>query len=325
MSDWRPAASIDVLKMRALMLARIREFFRRRDILEVETPALSAAGATDPHLHSFTVRTAFADDRAAPLCLHTSPEFPMKRLLAAGSGSIYQICKVFRAAEVGRLHNPEFTLVEWYRVGFGYHELMDEVAALVAESLDGFRILAPTEKLTYRDAFVHACGIDPHSATSEEMIDLARARGIIVAGLSVDDRNGWRDLLLTRLVEPNLGNRRLTFIYDFPATAAALARIRPGEPAVAERFELYLDGVELANGFQELTDPQEQRRRFEQDARARDQRGLALVPMDRRLLAALTHGLPACSGVALGFDRLVRSAARVASVAETLAFPIDRA
>jgi elongation factor P--(R)-beta-lysine ligase len=325
MVDWRPAASIDVLKMRALILARIREFFRRRDVLEVETPALSASGATDPHLHSFTVRTAFADDRAAPAYLHTSPEFPMKRLLAAGSGSIYQICKVFRDAEVGRLHNAEFTLVEWYRVGLGYRQLMDEVAALVAESLESYRTLAPTEKLTYRGAFVRTCDIDPHGATSEEMINLARARGIVVTGLSADDRDGWRDLLLTQLVEPQLGNGRLTFIYDFPAAAAALARIRPGEPPVAERFELYLDGVELANGFQELTDPQEQRRRFEQDARTRRQRGLPAVPMDNRFIAALAHGLPACSGVALGFDRLVMSAARAASVAETLAFPLDRA
>lgn len=307
------------------MLARIREFFRCRDILEVETPALSAAAATDPHLHSFTVRAAFADSRVALRYLHTSPEFPMKRLLAVGSGSIYQICKVFRDAEVGRLHNPEFTLVEWYRVGFGYHELMDEVAALVAESLEGFRALAPTEKLTFRDVFVRATSIDPHGATTEEMIDLARARGIVTAGLSADDRDGWRDLLLTQLVEPELGNGRLTFVYDYPAAAAALARIRPGEPPVAERFELYLDGIELANGFQELTDPREQRRRFEEDARTRKQRGLPVVPMDDRLIGALTHGLPPSSGVALGFDRLVMTAARTASVAETLAFPVDRA
>jgi lysyl-tRNA synthetase class 2 len=324
-NDWRPAASIDVLKLRAHMLTRIREFFRRHSVLEVDTPALSTAGATDPHLHSFTVCTAFHDDRAAPRYLHTSPEFAMKRLLAAGSGSIFQICKVFRDAEIGRLHNPEFTMVEWYRVGLGYHQLMDEVAALVGEALEGFRRLAATEKLTYREAFLRACGFDPHDATAEEIIDLARVHGIVATGLPTDDPNGWRDLLLTQLVEPGLGNGRLTFLYDFPAAAAALARIRLGKPPVAERFELYLDGIELANGFQELTDPQEQRERFEQDAQARRRQGLPAVPIDNRLIAALVHGLPACSGVALGFDRLVMSAARAASVDETLAFPIDRA
>lgn len=314
---------MDVLKLRAQMLARIRGFFSEHDVLEVETPALSAAAATDPQLHSFTVRAAAATT-GTPHYLHTSPEFAMKRLLAAGSGPIYQICHVFRDGEVGRLHNPEFTMIEWYRVDYDYHELMDEVAGIVLRALAGMRTLAPTEKLTYREAFLNACGLDPHSATTREMMELAHAREIVVTGLSIDDAAGWRDLLLTQLVEPRLGRGRLTLIYDFPASAAALARVRPGEPPVAERFELYLDGIELANGFQELTDAQEQRRRFDRDRTLRARCGLAEVTFDERLIAALTHSLPACSGVALGFDRLVMLATGVTSVAQTMAFPIDR-
>ena len=307
------------------MLTGIRAFFAERDVLEVDTPAMSVAGSTDPNLHSFTVRSNLPHRAAESRYLHTSPEFPMKRLLAAGSGSIYQICKVFRDGELGRLHNPEFTMVEWYRVGFGYHELMDEVATLATELLDGKRTLGPIEKLTYRDVYVRACGIDPHGARTQHFIDAAEAHGIIATGIAVDDHDTWRDLLLTRLVEPQLGRDRLAFVYDFPAEAAALARVRPGEPPLAERFELYLDGVELANGFQELTDMNEQRQRFERDCRARLQRGLPAVPIDEHLVAALTHGLPACSGVALGFDRLVMLAAGVTTVAQAMAFPAARA
>lgn len=320
--DWRPAASVEVLKLRAQMLAHIRRFFMERDVLEVETPALSTAGATDPHLSSFAARS---DRAAVPRYLHTSPEFSMKRLLAAGTGSIYQICKVFRDAELGRLHNPEFTMVEWYRVGFSYQELMDEVAALVIHLLKGTRTLAAAEKLTYRDAYLRACAIDPHRAKTRDYINVANAHGIVAAGMSADDRDAWRDLLLTRLVEPQLGRGRLTLVYDFPVEAAALARIRPGEPPVAERFELYLDGVELANGFQELTDPREQRERFDKDCRVRAQQGLPAVPFDEHLISALEHGLPACSGVALGFDRLVMIVAGAESLQRVLPFPHDRA
>jgi len=307
------------------MLASIRAFFAERDVLEVETPAMSAAGSTDLHLHSFTIRSNFPQRSAESRYLHTSPEFPMKRLLAAGSGSIYQVCKVFRDGELGRLHNPEFTMLEWYRVGFSYHALMEETAILATKLLKGKRALGPTDKLTYRDAYVRACGIDPHGARTQDFIDAASTHGIIATGIAVNDRDAWRDLLLTRLVEPQLGRDRLTFVYDFPAEAAALARIRPGEPPLAERFELYLDGTELANGFQELTDMGEQRRRFERDCRAREQQGYPAVPVDERLIAALTHGLPACSGVALGFDRLVMLAAGATTLAQAMAFPTARA
>ena len=323
--DWRPAAFIEVLRLRATLLARIRRFFAQREVLEVETPALSAAAATDPHLRSFLVQSSFPGQEAMPRYLHTSPEFPMKRLLAAGSGSIYQVCKVFRDAELGRLHNPEFTMLEWYRVGFDYHRLIDEVASLVDDALQGLRTLADPEKLTYRDAFVRSCGVDPHEASTQAMIDVARTHNITVSGLAADNRDGWRDLLLTSLVEPQLGSGRLTFVYDYPASAAALARIRPGQPPIAERFELYFEGVELANGFQELTDPEEQRNRLNRDCRTREREGMAPIPIDNRFLAAVAHGLPECSGVALGFDRLIMIAAGVDSIAEVMAFPHNRA
>lgn len=249
----------------------------------------------------------------------------MKRLLAAGSGSIYQICKVFRSGEAGRLHNPEFTLIEWYRVGFSYHALMDEVAAFLAETLADIRAVEPPERLSYREAFLRYAAVDPHAAAAAELAGAARAHGVAVSGLAATDRDAWRDLLLTHVVEPRLGRGRPTFLCDYPASAAALARLRPGTPPVAERFELYWEGVELANGFQELTDAREQRLRFERDRRQRRERGLPDVPHDERLLAAMEYGLPDCSGVALGFDRLVMLAARANAIADVIAFPSERA
>jgi lysyl-tRNA synthetase class 2 len=322
--DWRPTASLAVLKLRAQLLARVREFFAKHGVLEVETPLLSHAGTTDPNLHSFSAQSLAPGDAPVPLYLHTSPEFAMKRLLAAGSGAIYQVGKVFRAGEIGRLHNPEFTMVEWYRVDFDYHRLMTEVADLVAEAMMGFRRLDTPEKLSYVEAFSRHAGVDPHTASATQLAEAARSHGIAVANLAEDDCDAWRDLLLIHVVEPHLGRGRLTFLYDYPASAAALARLRPSDPPVAERFELYLDGVELANGFQELTDADEQRRRFEQDKRRRAERNLASIPSDRRLLAALAYGLPTCSGVALGLDRLLMLASGARSIADVVAFPFDR-
>ena len=325
-SDWRPTASLEVLKRRARMLARIRGFFARRNVLEVETPILSPTAATDPHLQSFATRyTGPGKPDGCMFYLQTSPEFPMKRLLASGSGSIYQICKAFRNGEAGRLHNPEFTLLEWYRVGFDHHRLMDETAELVTEVLEGQFRLGPVEKLSYREAFLRYCGLDPHTAGTDEFAACARERGIRVDGLSRGTLDSWRDLLLTHVIQPQLGKGRLTFLYDYPASQAALARVRPGNPPVAERFELYLEGAELANGFHELDNAGEQHRRFERDLARRKHIGLPGVPPDGSLLAALEHGLPACAGVALGVDRLVMLATGGASLAEAMAFPIDRA
>lgn len=323
-SDWRPSATLETLKLRAQILARIREFFAQRAVLEVETPVLASAATTDPNLHSFATRYADPPDR--PLYLHTSPELFMKRLLAAGSGSIYQICKVFRDGESGRRHNPEFTLLEWYRVGFDHHRLMDDVAELLGHALAGRLALDAEEKISYRAAFERYCAIDPHTASGAELAARAGERGIQVsAALALDDIDAWRDLLMTHVIEPHLGRGRLSFVYDYPASQAALARIRPGQPPLAERFEVYLNGLELANGFHELIDASEQQQRIARDLAARRAAGLPTVPSDARFLSALSHGLPPCAGVAFGVDRLVMLAAGVDSISEALAFPIDRA
>jgi lysyl-tRNA synthetase class 2 len=328
MADWRPTASLDTLKLRARMLARIREFFAHRAVLEVDTPILSATGIPDPHLRSLATRYAGPGAaRGRTMYLHTSPEFAMKRLLASGSGSIYQLCKVFRDNEAGRLHNPEFTMLEWYRVGCDHRALMSEVAELVTGLLSAHIPLAATEALSYREAFQRHAGIDPHRAGHGQFAACAARHGIHppedLAGLH--DAALWRDLLLSHVVEPRLGAGRLTFVYDYPASQAALARVRPGDPPLASRFELYVNGIELANGFHELADPAEQRTRFERQSHARAAAGLPAVPLDERLLAALTEGLPDCAGVALGFDRLVMLAAGAKNLEEVIAFPITRA
>jgi len=326
--DWRPNASLEILRRRAEVLARIREFFRERCVLEVDTPILSAAGTPDPALASLTVTYTgpeYAGGRT--LYMQTSPEFPMKRLLAAGTGSIYQICKVFRDGESGRLHNPEFTMLEWYRVNMGYHELMDEVDALVRFVI-GERIASiPTEKITYAEAFQRTLAIDPHQAMAKDFAALANERGIRPpdALLTSSDASVWRDLLLTHLVEPELGRDQMTFVYDFPASQASLARIRPEHPPLAERFELYCHGIELANGFHELTDVAEHRVRFERQNHTRTHGNQQHIPIDNHLLSALEHGLPDCSGVAMGVDRLVMLDTELHDVASTLSFPIDRA
>lgn len=324
---WRPSADLSVLRLRAELLAQIRAFFAARGVLEVETPALSAAAITDPHLASFnTCYSGPGSQHGRPLYLHTSPEFAMKRLLAAGSGCIYQIARVFRDGEAGSRHNPEFTLLEWYRVGFDHHRLMDEVAELVGMLLAGRLALAEPERLSYRQIFQHHLNLDPHRATVADLAACAETRNIsIPTGMPLDDPDPWLDLLLTHCVEPRLGSGRLTFVHDYPASQAALARLRPDDPPVGERFELYINGIELANGFHELGDTVEQRHRFAQENAARRAAGLPVMPVDEHLLAALEFGLPDCAGVALGFDRLVMLATRKTSLAEVLAFPLDRA
>ncbi len=326
-TDWRPGAAMETLRLRARLLAQTRAFFAVRDVLEVETPTLSPAGITDPHLESFvTPYTGPGAGHGRNLYLHTSPEFSMKRLLAAGSGCIYQLAKVFRNGEAGRRHNPEFTLLEWYRVGFDHHRLMDEVAELVATLLPERLTSLPEERLSYRQVFQRYLGLDPHRATVVDLAACVQAQGLTApAHMPDDDPDPWLDLLLSHCVEPRLGQGRLTFIYDYPASQAALARIRPGDPPLGERFELYLNGVELANGFHELGDAGEQRRRFLQDNRMRERQGLPPVPIDERFLAALASGLPACAGVALGFDRLAMIAAGKSSLQEVMAFTVERA
>jgi lysyl-tRNA synthetase class 2 len=326
--DWQPIAAFEILRLRARMLQSIRAFFSARDVLEVETPLLSAAATTDVHLESFA--TVFRGPQAPKgrvLYLHTSPEFPMKRLLASGSGAIYQICKVFRQGESGAMHNPEFTLLEWYRPHFDLFALMDEVEELVAQVLGEHIQLAPAERLTYAEAFRRFADVaDVHSADVPTLRARWRARGQPdVPHLGDDDRDGWLDLLMSHVVQPQLGRDGPSLVHDYPASQAALARVRVDQPAVAERFELFINGVEIANGFHELGDAREQRARFEQDRTRRQQRGMRDVPVDERLLAALEHGMPDCSGVALGFDRLVMLAAGARRIEEVLAFPVERA
>lgn len=324
---WRPSADLSTLRLRAELLAQIRGFFAERNVLEVETPALSAAAITDPQLASFgTLYSGPGPRYGQMLYLHTSPEFPMKRLLAAGSGCIYQIARVFRDGEAGRRHNPEFTLLEWYRLGFDHHRLMAEVAELVTALLTGRMALAEPERWSYRELFQRFLGLDPYRSCAPELAACARSQLIpIPPGMPVAELDPWLDLLLTHRIEPLLGQGRLSFVYDYPVSQAALARLRPGDPPVGERFELYLNGVELANGFHELGDAAEQRRRFERENAKRLALGLPAMPADEHLLAALESGLPDCAGVALGLDRLVMLAAGKTSLQEVMAFPVDSA
>ncbi len=321
---WTPSAKLDTLRLRAEVLARIRAFFAQRGVWEVETPTLSPGATTDPALHSFqTLYTGPGAPDGRALYLQTSPEFAMKRLLAAGSGSIYQLGKMFRDGEQGRLHNPEFTLLEWYRIGFDQHALMDEVEALIRGVLVGDGSLAPAVRTSYGAAFEGVLGLDPHRADVATLRHCAAEAGLSGVDALGGDRDAWLELLFSHRVQPRLPD--VCFIHDYPASQAALARLRPGDPPVAERFELFIHGLELANGFHELTDPAEQRRRFEAERRVRQSRGLNTVPLDEHLLAAMAHGLPACAGVALGIDRLVMIAAGKTSLAEVMAFPIERA
>jgi lysyl-tRNA synthetase class 2 len=302
------------------MLAKLREFFAARGVLEVETPVLGAAAVSDPQIESLTTRVA---GLAQPLFLSTSPEFPMKRLLAGGSGDIYQVCKVFRDAERGRWHNPEFTLLEWYRLGFDDAALMTEVEELAGLLLAPERRLLPAERLTYAAALRLHVGVDAH-ADPDAALERAAAKFGIECRAELD-RDAKLDLLLGLIVGPKLGRERPTFICDYPASQASLARLKPQDPPVAARFEFYVDGIELANGFHELANAAEQRARFEQDLDLRRARGRVAPPLDERLLAALQAGMPECAGVALGFDRLVAVALGAQRLSEAMAFSIDNA
>jgi lysyl-tRNA synthetase class 2 len=323
-ADWRPTARPEALAARARVLAVIRGFFAEAGVLEVETPVLSFSGATDPALASLsTTYTGPAAAHGATLWLHTSPEFAMKRLLAAGSGPIWQLCRVFRDGERGRRHSPEFSLLEWYRPGFTMQDLVDEVVALLRRVLGGD---LREERVTYAEAFARSLGLDPHRASIADLQAAALQAGIAGAGaLRLPDRDGWLDLLMTHCVEPGLGAAGITVVHDYPPSQAALACVRDGDPPVAERFEVYVRGVELANGFHELADAAEQRRRFEADNRRRRGAGLPEMPIDERLLAALEAGLPDCCGVALGVDRLVMLAIGVQRIDEVVAFALERA
>lgn len=318
--DFGPSASVEMLARRSRALATIRDFFAARGVLEVDTPALVRQTVTDVHLHA--ARVTLPGERA-PLHLHTSPEYAMKRLLAAGSGDIYQLAHVFRGDEQGPLHNAEFMMLEWYRVGWTLEALMREVSELIAVVWPegGARV----ETLSYRDAFLREIALDPLEASLDELRRAAGDAGLVPPARLSSTRDELLDFLMAVRVGPTLGADTLTFVHRYPASQAALARLAPDDARVALRFELYARGVELANGFDELADAAEQRARFVADLLERERRGLTVVELDERLLAAIAAGLPPCAGVAVGFDRLLMLAAGVSRIADVMPFALDRA
>ncbi len=345
---WRPTATRAMLQQRAILLPRACSFFADGGVLEVDTPMVVNAPVTDVHIHSARVdlgapmaatvapppglpaATAAAQPPHAPrpYFLHTSPEYAMKRLLTAGSGDIYQICHVVRGFERGRLHNAEFTLIEWYRLGFTLDDLMSEVDALVRALLGPIASDHISERITYREAFLRELRLDPFTASLSELRQAAGKLGFAAAAAATTahpQRDELLDLLMGAAVGPRLGANALTFVHGYPATQAALARLDPRDPRAALRFELYCEGVELANGFNELASATEQRARFDQDNAERRRTGLPVFPPDEFLLAALEAGLPECSGVALGFDRTVMLATGAKTIDAVLPFPTERA
>ncbi len=299
------------------MLHGIRAFFASRDVLEVETPYLAHAAVTDPAIESLATVV-----NGVSAYLHTSPEFAMKRLLAAGCGDCFQIARVFRGGERGRHHNPEFTLLEWYRHDYDAERLMAEVVTLIHVLVPAGQTLPRPRRISYRALFEEGLGIDPLRAPTAALEQCARVHGVAPAGAL--ERDGWLDLLLAQWVQPRLAPDQLTLVYDYPASQAALARLNP-DALTAARFEVYWGELELANGFHELTDAAEQLRRFESDCAERRRDGRAEPPADTRLLAALRHGLPDCAGVALGLDRLLMKLTGARHIDQVLAFPFERA
>ncbi len=321
-TSWAPSADIKTLKQRADILRTIREFFHVRNVMEVETPSLSAASVTDVHLASFS--TSFVGPGHAgglPLYLQTSPEFAMKRLLAAGSGAIFQLCKAFRNEEAGSHHNPEFTMLEWYRPGFDEFALMNEMDELIQCILD----VESATRITYQDVFTQVLGLDPLTASLEQLKALACEHGFADIAKNETKKDTLLQLLFCMKVEPSIGQTEPCFVYHFPASQAALAQICEHDNRVAGRFELYYKNMELANGFNELTNAKEQAKRFDEDNAYRAENGLNHVPMDTRLIGALEHGLPKCAGVAMGIDRLVMLATNKDKIKDVIAFDVDRA
>ena len=299
---WRPTAGPDVARLRAAMLKRVRLFFQEQDVLEVDTPALSGAAVSDPNIESISASLAL--DRTRPYFLHTSPEFCMKRLLCAAYPDIYQVCKVFRDNEAGRTHQPEFTMVEWYRLGFDLERIIRDTLDFIATTLDDKTLPGSSLQLSYREAFLQYAGCDPLTA------DVAILSGLTGADDSLrrsvgDDRDAWLDLLLDTEVVPRFATDRLTILRHYPISQAALARPCPTNDMLADRFEVFLGRFELANGYVELTDPDEQLRRIANDQQVRISNGQENRPVDNAFIAAMKAGLPACAGVAAGFDRLL--------------------
>lgn len=321
--DWQPTADIDSLKRRAQLLADVRRFFSERHVLEVDTPILSQAAPTATYLDSFSTDYQPAGSHSQRYYLQTSPEFAMKRLLAAGSGDIYQIAKVFRNGELGRLHNPEFTMLEWYRPALDYRGLMDEVDALLQQVAG----MPEAVRFTYQQAFQHYLGLDLQHVVTADLRQIALNA---IKGLPEDwqsDRDGWLDMLMSEVIEPELARlKQPVIVFDFPASQAQLAKIYQNAQGqqVAARFEVYAGGLELANGYDECLDVAELQRRFEADNSVRQQYNKPLMPVDKRLLAAIESGCPPCTGVALGLDRLLMLMTGKQALTQVLSFGFER-
>jgi len=317
--NWQPVAELENMKKRARMLQSIRAFFAEREVLEVDTPALSSAAVTDLHIESFT------STMGGDLYLQTSPEYSMKRLLASGYPSIFQVCKVYRKEEQGPVHNPEFTMLEWYRAGFDYHQLMAEVVELLATLASDNKLASDCDQISYQQAFMQSVGIDPLKTSVEALKNCCHKNQTdIPEGMSDENVDEWLDWVLTQLVATSFSKSNFTILYDYPASQCALATINE-QKNVAERFEVYFGELELANGFNELRDAREQLKRFEADNEKRLACGLKAMPIDQYFIAALEAGLPACAGVAIGLDRLLMVLSGKSAISDVLAFPFDRA
>jgi lysyl-tRNA synthetase class 2 len=319
--DWQPACSLDVLQFRAQMLSQLRVFFAQRNVLEVETPALYPLTNPDPMIEGFEV--SGTQHHSDSLYLQTSPEFAMKRLLAASSGAIYQICRAYRKSESGRYHNPEFTILEWYRPGYTLHQLMAEVEDLLVLVLPESCLQHQAVSITYQAVFSKAVGIDPLSASIDDFVIAAEKLGHPEAQMiCAENQSAWLDFMFSHVVQPNLPQQRIVFVYNYPACQSALARLHPQQPEVAERVEVFINGVELGNGFQELIDSEEQRQRFIQQQRERREHGVTVPNLDEEFLAALDAGIPETAGIAIGLDRLLMLVCRKDNISQVLTFPL---
>jgi len=313
-SHWQPTASLEMLKIRARMLQGIRAFFADNNVLEVETPILSTAAITDPQLESFS--TCFQQQE---YFLHTSPEFYMKRLLASGSGDIYQIARVFRDDELGTKHNPEFSMLEWYRCDYNHHQLMDEIESLLKRLFNQPQL--SVERKSYQQAFIDQLEIDPLIVDASALKECVNKNNIeIPQGMDIDDKDMWLDWLMVEKIAPSFTKEKFTFLYDYPASQAALARLSKDDSRIAHRFELFYGELETGNGFYELTDANEQATRFENENKIRRRRGQKIMPVDNALLEALEAGLPDSSGVALGLDRLLMILTGASHIQDVISF-----
>ncbi|MFQ3311860.1 MAG: lysyl-tRNA synthetase class 2 [Colwellia sp.] len=323
---WQSTLTWKNAQKRAKILQQIRQFFSKRNVVEVETPALSQGTVTDVYLDTLTCKYDFLVDSPAghstELFLQTSPEFHMKRLLASGYGCIFQITKAFRHEESGKNHNPEFTMLEWYRIGFDQFDLMFEVADLLQVVLGGNKALFTS----YQDIFIETVAVDPLIANFDQFVEVLAKHDKCADWLvEQNDPDALLQFIFTEIIEPTIGIIQPQFIYDFPIAQASLAKRSTDDPRVAQRFECYYRGIELVNGFNELTDANEQVLRFEEDNVKRSAQGLLVKPIDGNFIAALKHGLPQCSGVALGIDRLVMLALDITNIREVQSFSIERA